>query len=253
MTVSIISDLEHVEGRLFVHYGNEVISFERGDKRNDNNKVVIKVHPDCRVIAMASPTVSDDELRSAVKKRASWIHHKLATFKEQLSDVRPRQYVSGESQYYLGRQHMLKVIVDPGCKPQVKLLRGQLQVFVKEASPEKVKALVSAWYKCKAKQVFQRRLDTMLDKTLWVKERPAIRVLTMQTQWGSCSPNGLLTLNPHLIKAPRDCVDYVILHELCHIAEHNHSERFYRLMHQVMPGWEQVKFQLDANASKYFI
>lgn len=55
MSVRIISDLEHVEGRLFVHYGNEVISFERGDKRNDNNKVVIKVHPDCRVIAMASP------------------------------------------------------------------------------------------------------------------------------------------------------------------------------------------------------
>ncbi len=63
----------------------------------------------------------------------------------------------------------------------------------------------------------------------------------MQTQWGSCSPNGRITLNPLLVKAPRECIDYVILHELCHIAEHNHSERFYRLLSQVMPKWEKTK------------
>lgn len=56
---------------------------------------------------------------------------------------------------------------------------------------------------------------------------------------GQCSPNGRITLNPHLVKAPRECIDYVVLHELCHIAEHNHSERFYRLMGQVMPQWEK--------------
>lgn len=251
MSVRIHSDLEQIQGRLFIHYGDEVIHFERGDKANDNQKVLIKVHPDCRVIVKASPDVSDDDVRSAVKKRARWIHDKLTTFKKQLSDVRSRKYVSGESHFYLGRQHLLKVIVDAESKPQVKLLRGQLQVLVKETNPDRVKTLLSDWYKAKAKEVFQRRLDSLLDKTLWVNERPGIRVLTMQTQWGSCSPKGLLTLNPHLVKAPRDCVDYVILHELCHIAEHNHSERFYRLMNQVMPGWEKVKSKLDANASLY--
>lgn len=73
----------------------------------------------------------------------------------------------------------------------------------------------------------------------------------MQTQWGSCSPKGQLTLNPHLVKAPRDCIDYVLLHELCHVAEHNHSEGFYRLMRQVMPQWEKVKERLDGMAYFY--
>ena len=63
---------------------------------------------------------------------------------------------------------------------------------------------------------------------------------------------GRLTLNPHLVKAPRDCIDYVILHELCHVAEHNHSERFYRLMGQVMPNWVKVKVRLDGMANVLF-
>lgn len=69
---------------------------------------------------------------------------------------------------------------------------------------------------------------------------------------GSCSPNGRLTLNPNLVKAPRECIDYVILHELCHLAEHNHSERFYRLMGQVMPDWEKTKKRLDGMAGMIF-
>ncbi|MNG12944.1 WLM domain protein [compost metagenome] len=90
----------------------------------------------------------------------------------------------------------------------------------------------------------------MLDQAIWVTERPPLRILTMQTQWGSCSPNGRITLNPHLVKAPRECIDYVILHEFCHIAEHNHSEHFYRLMSQVMPGWEKTKGRLDGMANR---
>jgi hypothetical protein len=73
----------------------------------------------------------------------------------------------------------------------------------------------------------------------------------MQKQWGSCSPEGRITLNPNLVKAKRDCVDYVILHELCHLAEHNHSEHFYRLMAQVMPNWQVVKKELDDRAAVF--
>ncbi|MGL6232893.1 YgjP-like metallopeptidase domain-containing protein [Aeromonas rivipollensis] len=66
---------------------------------------------------------------------------------------------------------------------------------------------------------------------------------------GRCSPHGRITLNPHLVKASRECIDYVILHELCYIAEHNHSESF-RLMSQVMPGWEKTKERLDGMAAR---
>ena len=95
---------------------------------------------------------------------------------------------------------------------------------------------------------FQRRLDLLIPQTLWVSERPPIRLRAMQTQWGNCSAKGCLTLNPWLVKASSECIDYVLLHELCHVAEHNHSEEFYRLMGQVMPGWEKVKKRLDGMA-----
>jgi len=70
-------------------------------------------------------------------------------------------------------------------------------------------------------------------------------------KWGSCSPKGNLMLNLHLVKAPKECIDYVILHELCHIAEHNHGDKFWRLLGQVMPHWKEVKVKLDGMADLY--
>jgi len=67
----------------------------------------------------------------------------------------------------------------------------------------------------------------------------------MRTQWGSCSPKGDVLLNPYLVKAPKACIEYVVAHELCHLREHNHSERFYRLLSRVLPDWEARKAELD--------
>jgi len=88
----------------------------------------------------------------------------------------------------------------------------------------------------------------MLPKTTWVTGIPSFRIMAMKKQWGSCFSQGNLMLNPHLIKAPKECIDYGVLHELCHIAEHNHSERFWRLLDQVMPDWKEVKARLDEMA-----
>ncbi|AZN36725.1 M48 family peptidase [Iodobacter ciconiae] len=230
-------------------YADEQICFERLPRSGQASKILIKVLPDCRVQISAPEIASDDDVIAAAMLRARWIYQQLREFGSRLEHVRPRQYISGESHYYLGKQYVLKVIENPAVKPSVKLLRGKIEVTAREKSAEKTSALLAAWYKGRAKEVFARRLDTMLEQALWVSDKPPLRVLTMQTQWGSCSPAGRLTLNPHLVKASRDCIDYVILHELCHLAEHNHSERFYRLMGQVMPHWETVKSRLDGMAN----
>lgn len=230
-------------------YGNEKIIFERVKHPQTTGKVLIKVHPDCRIIVSAPTGADNEEVLYAVKKRGRWIYEQLRDFRKQLEFTTPRQYISGESHYYLGKQYLLKVIEAPDQVQGVKLLRGKLEVSVKIKDSEKVKELLTDWYKARAKETFVKRLDAMLEQTLWVNERPPLRILTMQTQWGSCSPNGRITMNPHLVKAPRECIDYVVLHELCHIAEHNHSERFYRLMSQVMPQWEKTKERLDRMAN----
>lgn len=230
-------------------YGDEEIIAARVARSEAVNRILVKVYPDCRVEVMAPESASDQEVIAALIKRRRWIYEQLRDFRKQLEHVSPRQYVSGESHYYLGKQYLLKVLATPDAVPSVKLLRGKLEVVVRAKDPSYVKQLLSDWYKLRAKEVFTARLGAMLEQALWVTDAPDLRILTMKTQWGSCSPKGRLTLNPHLVKAPRECIDYVLLHELCHLAEHNHSDRFYRLMDKVMPSWEKTKKRLDGMAN----
>ena len=237
---------------LAVYYGDEQIRVQCEPGLASARKVLITVHPDGRVIVRAPESATDAEVRTAVKKRLRWIYTQLRQFRDQSEYVTPRNYVSGETHLYLGRQHLLKVFVSPKDKPQVKMLRGRLEVTVREKSPEQVKALLAHWYKVRAQEVFGRRLHTLLPQLLWISVPPKLRLQSMRTQWGSCSAKGTITLNPLLVKAPRECIDYVIIHECCHLAEHNHSERFYRLVGDVMPDWEEVKERLDALAGVIF-
>lgn len=237
-------------GQQYITYGMDRIHFELQTKKNDNHRITIKVKPDCHVIVLAPPSATTDEIIVAVNKRARWVHRKLQEFKVQQDQTLSHQYISGESHYYLGRRYLLKVIDDPKATPNVKLVCGRLQVMAPQEKI-KVQSLLFAWYEQKASEVFNRRLDALLSEAHWINHRPSLTLRTMQARWGSCSPNGRIVLNTHLIKAPMECIDYVILHELCHIAEHNHSHNFYRLLNQVRPNWEKTKNYLDQKASIY--
>lgn len=238
------------EKKLSITYGDELIDFEVLESLNRTHKILIKVHADCRVVVSIPPDTEDEKIIDAVKQRSRWIYKQLKDFRDQQRFITPRQYRSGESHYYLGKQYQLKVIGD-GLKTQgVELFRGKLEVTSSDNSPERIKSLLNDWYRRRAKVVFESHLERLMEEALWVEEKPTIRLLTMHTQWGNCSSTGMITLNPYLIKAPSLCIDYVILHELCHLVEHNHSERFYQLLNQVMPEWETIKNKLDMMASK---
>ena len=246
-------------------YGNDTICYDviRKTKPADNakqtaRKVIIKVHPDQRVVATVPHDASEDAIVDAMHKRARWIWQNIDDFAKQKDTVLHKRYVSGETQFYLGKRYVLKVIVDAEQVPSVKLSRGKLNVTLKhEVSKEtderlvKIKPLIDKWYQHKAKAIFHERLTELLPKATWVTGIPSFRVMAMKKQWGSCSTKGNLMLNPHLVKAPKECIDYVILHELCHIAEHNHSDKFWRLLTQVMPNWKEVKAKLDDMAEMY--
>lgn len=88
----------------------------------------------------------------------------------------------------------------------------------------------------------------MAGEIIWLGETPPVKLLAMRVQWGSCSPSGVVMLNPNLVKAPSECIDYVILHEVCHLKVHNHSQRYYRLLTELMPDWERRKARLDGLA-----
>lgn len=231
-------------------YGDDVFQYEviylPPREKQTKRKIAIHIHPNGVVQVDAPKGAEQTEIRQAVSKRARWVMKHLAGIRERQREVLPRRYVSGESHFYLGRRYMLKVNHASGLMPEVKLLRGNLNVTTTDKSTEVVKQLLWIWYRTHAQTIFQRRLDVLGSQITWVRKATLeIRLLTMKRQWGSCSPRGDIILNPHLVKAPRDCIDYVILHELCHLQEHNHSPRFYRLLTQRLPEWPSVKAQLD--------
>ncbi|MDP3815333.1 M48 family metallopeptidase [Pseudomonas sp.] len=234
-----------------LHYGGEAIAYRVQHLPRPARKLTIKVQPDGQVLVLAPADASAEQIAVGVNKRARWIWEQLQPIRERLLHVRPRQYISGETHFYLGKRYPLKVSEDACAPQQVKLLRGMLCISLRQNRPEKVRELLFAWYKERAREQFRRRLDNLLAQTPWIKSPPPLRLLTMQTQWGSCSHSGTLTLNPHLVKAPPECIDYVLLHELCHLAEHNHSEAFWRLLGQVMPDWQPIKERLDGMVELY--
>jgi predicted metal-dependent hydrolase len=206
--------------------------------------LAIEVHPDSRVLVRAPVDCPEALIAERVQKRAAWISRQLAEFERYRPRTPARQYINGESHLYLGRQYRLKLA--EGDSASVKLTRGQLLVSLPgEPEPERVKALLHRWYLDRARAVFTEVLDASLRHFKGV-EQPRLIVRAMQSRWGSLSRAGSMTLNVNLVRAPRLCIEYVVTHELCHTTHRDHDARFFKLLGQVMPDWEQRKQRLEA-------
>jgi predicted metal-dependent hydrolase len=234
---------------------NETFNFNYGDEtinclisRHNINKIQIKVKPNFEVIARAPQLTTITDIRNALVNKANWIYQQLSYFRHRQQYVVTKEYVSGEMMFYLGKHYVLKVISDKTADFKVKITNNRLQVNLIEQSINKqqqVKQLVTAWYKSQAEQVFSVRLAKITPQIDWLDQPPKLRISAVQKQWGSYSSSGKLMLNMHLIKAPTACIDYIIVHELCHIIEKNHSNNFWNLVTQTMPYWRKAKQQLD--------
>ena len=224
-------------------YGRDTIRYEVRFLAS-RQTLAIEVHPDSRVLVRAPVDCPEAVIAERVQKRAGWISRQLAEFDSYRPRTPARQYVNGESHLYLGRQYRLKLV--PGDAASVKLTRGQLLVTLPgKPEAERVRALLRRWYLDRARAVFIEVLDASLLHFKGV-EHPRLIVRAMQSRWGSLSRVGSMTLNVNLVRAPRPCIEYVVIHELCHARHRDHDARFFRLLGQVMPNWEQRKQRLEA-------
>lgn len=224
-------------------YGSDSIPYEVRFLAS-RQTLTIEVHPDSRVLVRAPLGCSEAVIAERVQKRAAWISRQLAEFGRYRPRTPARQYVSGESHLYLGRQYRLKLL--QGDSASVKLTRGQLLVCLPGTpEPERVRALLHRWYLDRARAVFSEVMKAALPHFKGIDE-PRLIVRTMQSRWGSLSLVGTMTLNVNLVRAPRACIEYVVTHELCHARQRDHDARFFKLLAQVMPDWEQRKHRLEA-------
>lgn len=230
-----------------VEYGTTVIDFEL--IYAPRKTLGITVHPDLRVTVKAPEGIPLGDIETKVLKRAPWILKQQQDLERYLPHLPPRQYVSGEAHRYLGRQYRLKVIESKnGTGKRVKRDRNYIYVYVEDkADTEQVKMLLDEWYRAHARRVFAEQLDACYPKVEHIGvPYPGIAIRAMSTRWGSCSPKGQITLNVKLIKVPKSYIDYVIFHELCHLAEPNHTPRFYEHLDRVLPDWQERRDKLNA-------
>lgn len=226
-----------------IKYGSHIIPFELYYSKRKT--LEISVYPDMSVVVKAPQERSYEEVKAKVIKRGSWILEQRYFFSWYLPKQPAKKYVSGETHVYLGRQYRLKVVKSTSEK--VVLKRGYIFVHVKDKKDnQQVKKFLDAWYRMRASIKFEERLSLCLDKLQkYGICSPQMQIRKMSHRWGSCSKNGRIILNTELIKAPSQCIDYVITHEMCHLKYFNHGKAFYNLLVQVMPDWKNRKKRLE--------
>ena len=229
--------------RRSVHYGGTDIEFEL--VRADRATLEIAVLPDRAVVVKAPGDAGEDDVLARVARRARWIFGQQRYFAQFRPPTPPRRYVGGETHLYLGRQYRLAI--EQGDAERVRLVGGWFHVTVGgDSSPERIRSLLERWYLEKAQRRLPERLAECLQRFPFAAlEPPTLRLRRMRTRWGSLSDAGTLSLRPDLVRAPRDCIDYVIIHELCHLVHANHGPEFRRLLERVMPDWQRRKHMLE--------
>ena len=224
-------------------YGSAVIEY--GLALSSRRSLSISVLPD-GTVAVAAPAGADlDEVNKRVRRRARWILRQQRRIAEFRPRTPPRQFVGGETHRYLGRQYRLKII--RAEKDRVLLRSGRL--VVETRFPDRrdwTRTLVQRWMRACARRILRERFYAAAPiMTVLGIKRPALRICPMKRRWGSHTRSGGILLNDFLAAARRECIDYVILHELCHVVERNHSPRFLRLLRRFMPDWERRKELLE--------
>ncbi len=218
--------------------------------RSARKTVGITVEPSKNVIVRAPLDADTAAIDKIVRRRSAWIIRQQKFFEQFLPKTPPRSYVSGETHLYLGRKYRLRVRFSE--QAEVKLQGGYLYVFTPQ--PEnavQVQRSLYTWYAAHARQRFPERLTVCMQSSVGRDtETPQLQIRSMAKRWGSCRPSGIstsgiLTLNVDLIRAPRACIDYIILHELCHLRYPNHSPQFYALLTRVLPDWQAAKLRLE--------
>jgi predicted metal-dependent hydrolase len=226
-----------------VFYGREKIEFRYCHV--GRKTLEIAVCPDRSVVVKAPQAAELEDVKKRIVKRAKWIIRQKNFFGQFEPRTPARCYVGGETHLYLGKRYRLKM--KRGRHHAVKLARGCFDVQIKGAVSSRIcKNLMDAWYAGKAEAQFGESLVRCLSGfKKFNPPPPRLQIKHLAKRWGSLSAKGTLTLNIHLIRAPQECIDYVVTHELCHLIHKSHDSQFYQLLGKIMPDWKKRKQKLE--------
>lgn len=230
-------------------YGNSEIRYllEQKPVKNLN----LRIHRNCMVYVSANPDVPAEEVDHFVVSKGAYIQsvqnrfHEMAQYAPQ-----PKQYVSGETFYLLGRGVRLKV--EKNVRDTVFSDGVYLHLCLEDTENfAKKQRMVTRYLDKQCRAVFEEIISEIYPVfQKYGVAMPTLRIRNMETRWGSClAKKGIITLNKRLLEAPRNCIEYVVMHEFCHFIHPNHSKRFYSFLVMLMPDWKERKAVLDRSAA----
>ncbi len=223
---------------------DDIVVEWRHNKRRKRN-VGFNFHPDGRLVLDAPPRTRPAELEGMVREHIRWIRHRLRRAKDNAPEFPPLTIEDGAIVPYLGQTLTVQWRQDRSPSVEVK---GR-KLHVNSRDPGRIRDLVRSWYRGEGETLFEDLISGWRGLP-WLKGRDiSWRQRYMKSQWGSCSAKGVISLNTHLVKLPEELVDYVVLHELCHVKHMDHSRRFHNLMYTHMPDWEKRRRGLHRHLS----
>ncbi|RXA19952.1 M48 family peptidase [Methanosarcina sp. MSH10X1] len=232
------------------------ISYEIVYSEN-RKRAAILVRPDLRVEFRAPQALGTDAIRKMVQGKAQWIVRKLELFEANRQPEQEKQYLDGESYLYLGTEYPLRIVFADNAKRPLAYFRDSgLTVEIPEGSPADrvpflAKEAIWNFYSKRAEEEVEKILASYSKKLGVVP--PAFKVKHQKRRWGSCSAGNILRINFQLLMAPPEQLEYVVVHELCHVKEKNHSARFWKLVRELMPDYKEYRNSLKKDGWKYVL
>lgn len=220
--------------------GNIVIDVEHKDIKN----IHLSVYPPNGKVHISAPNRMDlDTIRVFAISKLQWIKKQQEAFKKQQRET-PREYLTRESHYFLGKRYLLKVVHSTTSSKVVKKHK-EIELHVRpETTVEKRKEILDEWYRQELKELLPDIISKW-EQTIGVQINK-FGIKKMKTKWGTCNADAKrIWLNLELAKKPVECIEYIVVHELVHLIERKHNERFITLMNEFMPKWKFFKDELN--------
>ena len=207
--------------------------FEVKIQRTSRKKTVSLEIREGFVQIIAPKALSAKEIENIIIKKTKWIRNKLLIQKSKTS-YKSKEFVSGESFSYLGKNYPLKIVNSK--KPCVEIKEDRIFVY-KKMKGRSVRALLENWYKQQGLKLFEKKTKKY-QEIIGVKPS-SISTRTYSRRWGSCSSKKDITFNWLILMAPHSVIDYVVVHELCHLIHHNHSPKYWRIVKSFYPNYKE--------------
>ncbi len=229
-------------------YGSHVIAYQLAFRAR--RSIGFQVRPDGSVRVAAPAGTSRAWVAQQVLKKADWIVGHQTAFRQRAAAAPPsnRSYESGSLHYFQGQPLKLYHADSPAVAVACDCAAGKLVVLAPAPpTPAQAETLLHGWYAAQAPAHFAASLARVWPRFAeFGLAQPTLLMRAMRTRWGSCTPRtGRIRLSPELVRAAPGCLDYVLLHECCHLLVPDHSARFYALQTKLLPDWQQWKAVLQ--------